>query len=63
MRKTVIGKKRKNMFFCETDNEKAPFSIFDFTFLNHTSNTVLFKKVSLNIKELPSGILGRLNQV
>jgi hypothetical protein len=44
--------------FEDIESEKSPFPIFDFSFVNHLSKTIVLKSVRLRMKRLYSGLSG-----
>lgn len=49
--------KGENTFF-KIKNSKPKFPIFDFSFINNSNDTIILKKLHLNVESLPSGISG-----
>lgn len=44
--------------FIKIDNDKSEFPILNFSLINHTSKTILLKKIKLKAKHLCSGLSG-----
>lgn len=44
--------------FFDEESPKSPFPLFNFTFLNHTQQTIVLKSIQANYKFLPSGLSG-----
>jgi|GEM_PF-5665943 len=44
--------------FKDTLSEKCPFPIFDFSFVNHLSKTIVLRSIRLRKKDLQSGLTG-----
>lgn len=45
-------------FFNTHEESKSPFPIINFTFINHSSKTIILKRINLKVKFLPRGISG-----
>jgi hypothetical protein len=48
----------KQNAFKDIESEKSPYPIFDFTFVNHLSKTIVLRAVRLRLKSLYSGLSG-----
>jgi hypothetical protein len=44
--------------FMDTESTKSPFPIFDFSFVNHLSKTIVLRAIRLRMKSLYSGLSG-----
>lgn len=53
-----ISSENEFAFFQNDDSQKSPFPIFNFSILNASDKTIVFRKILLEVRFLPSGITG-----
>ena len=53
-----LSNENEYAFFNTGEESKSPFPIINFTFINHSSRTIILKRINLKAKFLPRGISG-----